>query len=76
MQNDKVPGATKRNAEQKAAVTHSVAMEIIDAEVVAREKKTERLRQLRREREATEPVVEERPKRGKKSLAPPPQSRP
>lgn len=66
MENDKAPGATKRNAEQKAAVTHSVAMEIIDAEAFAREKKTERLRQLRLEREASMPAAEERPKRGKK----------
>lgn len=67
LQNDKLPGATKRNAEQKASATHDVAMQIIDAEVSAREKKTERLRQLRMEREASEPVVEVRPKRGKKS---------
>ena len=67
LENDKLPGATKRNAEQKAAATHSVAMQIIDAEVSAREKKTERLRQLRMEREASEPVVEVRPKRGKKA---------
>jgi len=65
--NDKQPGATKRNAEQKAAMTHDVAMQIIDAEVAAREKKTERLRQLRLEREASAPAAQARPKRGKKS---------
>lgn len=67
LQDDKLPGATKRNAEQKAAVTHDVAMQIIDAEVAEREKKTERLRQLRLEREASAPAAEPRPKRSKKS---------
>jgi hypothetical protein len=57
----------KRNAEQKAAATHDVAMQIIDAEVAAREKKTERLRQLRLEREASEPAAEKRPKPRKKA---------
>jgi hypothetical protein len=55
---------TKMNALQKAENTHSAAMEIIDAEVTAREKKTERLRQLRLEREAATPAEE--PKRGKR----------
>jgi hypothetical protein len=67
LQNDKLPGATKRNAEQKAAATHDVAMQIIDAEVAAREKKTERLKQLRLEREASAPAAEVRPKKGRKA---------
>ncbi|MGV3548438.1 hypothetical protein [Rhizobium sp.] len=58
---------TKMNAFQKAENTHQVAMEIIDAEVVAREKKTERLRQLRLEREAAAPAAEP-PKRGKRKV--------
>jgi hypothetical protein len=66
LQNDKLPNATKRNAEQKAAMTHDVAMQIIDAEITAREKKTERLRRLRLEREASAPPPEPRPKRGRK----------
>jgi hypothetical protein len=57
---------TKLNALQKAENTHSAAMEIIDAEVLAREKKTERLRQLRLEREAQAPVEATAPKRGKR----------
>jgi hypothetical protein len=63
--NDKPAGMTKVNAQQKAATTHDAAMRIIDAEVAAREKKTERLRRLRMEREATEPVAEAAPKRRK-----------
>lgn len=63
---DKPAGATKLNAEQKAAATHHVAMQIIDAEVAAREKKTERLRQLRLARQAAEPAAEAAPKRGKR----------
>lgn len=65
--NDKAPGATKLNAEQKATTTHNAAMEIIDAEVAARERKTERLRQMRLEREAAEPAAEATPKRRKRS---------
>ena len=57
---------TKMNALQKAESTHSAAMQIIDAEVLAREKKTERLRQLRLEREAAAPAADEQPKRGKR----------
>lgn len=56
---------TKLNALQKAASTHEAAMQIIDAEVSAREKKTERLRQARLLREASEPVVVAPPKRSK-----------
>lgn len=60
---DKPAGMTKVNAQQKAATTHDAAMRIIDAEVAAREKKTERLRRQRLEREAGEPAVEAVPKR-------------
>jgi hypothetical protein len=60
----KIPGATKRNAEQKAATTHDAAMQIIDAEVSAREKKIERLREARLEQEANRPV--EAPVRAKR----------
>lgn len=60
----KIPGTTKLNAEQKAATTHDAAMQIIDAEVAAREKKTERLRQLRLEQEANRPA--ETPARSKR----------
>jgi hypothetical protein len=54
------PAGTKLNAEQKAAATHVAAMEIIDAEVSAREKKTERLRRLREGRQAAEPAPPEK----------------
>jgi hypothetical protein len=50
---------TKLSAQQKAATTHDAAMQIIDAEVSAREKKTQKLRQLRLEQEAAKPVVTE-----------------
>jgi hypothetical protein len=53
---------TKLSAQQKAATTHDAAMQIIDAEVTAREKKTERLRQLRLEQEAATPAAEPAPK--------------
>jgi len=46
---------TKLSAQQKAATTHDAAMQIIDAEVSAREKKTQKLRQLRLEQEAAAP---------------------
>jgi hypothetical protein len=49
---------TKMNALQKAESTHLAAMAIIDAESVARDKKTERLRQARMEREALGPAEE------------------
>ena len=62
---DKTAG-TKRNAEQKAAATHVAAMEIIDAEVAAREKKTERLRQLRAEREAAEAAEPKKPAKARR----------
>jgi len=50
---------TKLSAQQKAATTHDAAMQIIDAEVSAREKKTQKLRQLRLEQEAAKPAVPE-----------------
>ena len=53
---------TKLSAQQKAATTHDAAMQIIDAEVAAREKKTEKLRQLRLEQEAANPVAAPAPK--------------
>lgn len=53
---DKFFSPTKLNAQQKAATTHDAAMQIIDAEVAAREKKTERLRQLRLQQEAENPA--------------------
>ena len=59
---------TKMNALQKAESTHSAAMQIIDAETLAREKKTERLRQLRLEREAATPPAEPA-KRGKRKAS-------
>lgn len=63
--NGNVSGTVKLNAEQKAAATHDVAMQIIDAEVSAREKKTERLRQMRLEQEANRPAAAAKPARGK-----------
>lgn len=57
---------TKVSAMEKAASTHKVAMQIIDAEAAAREKKTERLRRLRMERQALEPEAETPPKRSKR----------
>lgn len=60
---------TKLNAMQKAENTHEAAMQIIDAEVSAREKKTERLRQARLEKEALASAAEDRPKRATKSTA-------
>ena len=58
----------KMTALQKAETTHSAAMQIIDAEIAAREKKTERLRQLRLEREANAPIAAE-PKTRRKRKA-------
>lgn len=57
---------TKLSAQQKAATTHDAAMQIIDAEVSAREKKTQKLRQLRLEQEAAAPVVTETAPKGRK----------
>lgn len=48
---------TKLSAQQKAASTHEAAMQIIDAEVAAREKKTKRLRELRKIQEDAQPEV-------------------
>ncbi len=63
------PGGTKRAAEQKASTTHKEAMRIIDAEVAARERKTERLRQARLAQEAAEPAPEPPPKRGRRKTS-------
>jgi len=57
---------TKLSAQQKAATTHDAAMQIIDAEVTAREKKTQKLRQLRLEQEAAKPAVTEAAPKGRK----------
>jgi hypothetical protein len=57
---------TKLSAQQKAATTHDAAMQIIDAEVSAREKKTQKLRQLRLEQEAAAPEVTAPAKKKKK----------
>lgn len=57
---------TKLSAQQKAATTHDAAMQIIDAEVSAREKKTQKLRQLRLEQEAAKPAVAEAAPKGRK----------
>ncbi|WP_117193025.1 hypothetical protein [Rhizobium terrae] len=46
----------KLSARDKAAATDHTARSIIAAEASAREKKTEKLRLLRLEREATEPA--------------------
>jgi len=62
----KIPGTPKLNAEQKAATTHDAAMQIIDAEVDAREKKTERLRKLRLEQEANRPAEADKPARSRR----------
>lgn len=63
---DKFFSPTKLNAQQKAATTHDAAMQIIDAEVAAREKKTERLRQLRLQQEAENPAPEAPARKKKK----------
>lgn len=62
---DKPLGQTKLSAEQKAASTHESAMRIIDAEVAAREKKTERLRELRRLHDAAQPPAAPKPRRAR-----------
>lgn len=49
---------TKLNSQQKAANTHDAAMQIVDAEAAAREKKTARLRQQRLAHEAENPQPE------------------
>jgi hypothetical protein len=52
------PGnAQKPNSQQKIAMTDDAARKIIAAEATAREKKTEKLRQLRLKAELENPVV-------------------
>ncbi|MBX9456198.1 MAG: hypothetical protein KL863_09335 [Rhizobium sp.] len=48
------PGQTQQKAQKKAVDTHNAAMQIVQAELVAREKKTARLRQLRLEHAASD----------------------
>jgi hypothetical protein len=55
---DRFFSPSKLNSQQKAATTHDAAMQIIDAEAVAREKKTARLRQQRLDQEAASPPPE------------------
>lgn len=55
----------KLSSRDKAAATDHTARTIIAAEVSERERKTERLRQLRLEREAAEASAEPAPKRRK-----------
>lgn len=62
--------------EEKAARTHKASRQIMDAEIVSREKKTARLKALRVEKEATEqaardalPPVVKKPARKKKAPA-------
>lgn len=62
---DSLVGRTKLSAEQKAASTHEMAMRIIDAEVAARERKTARLRELRKLHEASDPPAPAKPRRTK-----------
>jgi hypothetical protein len=62
---DSPAGRTKLSAEQKAATTHEMAMRIIDAEVAARDRKTARLRELRRLHEASHRPAPAKPRRSK-----------
>lgn len=62
---DSFSSRTKLSAEQKAASTHDMAMQIIDAEAAAREKKTARLRQLRELHEASLPPPSPKPPRAR-----------
>jgi len=55
----------KMSAQAKAEQTNSVVRDILSAEAIAREKKTEKLKALR----LAQPVVEEPPKkRGRKAV--------
>ncbi|TDH34256.1 hypothetical protein E2A64_16405 [Pseudohoeflea suaedae] len=51
---EKISTPPKLTPREKAAATDEAARAIIDAEATRREKKTERLRQMRLEREAAE----------------------
>ena len=66
---DSLLSRTKLSAEQKAASTHEMAMRIIDAEVTARERKTARLRELRKLHEEAHPVEPPKPRRSKPKKA-------
>lgn len=65
----KTVGQTKLSAAQKAATTHEAAMEIIDAEVSAREKKTARLKELRKLHETAEQPAAPKPRRARPKKA-------
>ena len=66
---DSLLSRTKLSAEQKAASTHEMAMRIIDAEVTARERKTARLKELRKLHEEAHPVERPKPRRSKAKKA-------
>jgi hypothetical protein len=59
----------KLSARDKAAATDHTARSIITAEATQREKKTEKLRQLRLEREAAEPAAAPVRAKGRKAQA-------
>ncbi len=67
---DTLPKPTKVSPRDKAAATDSAARAIIDAEVAKREKKTERLRQLRLEQEAAAPAPEPKKVKAKAAAKP------
>ena len=56
----------KLSSQKKAENTHDAAMQIVDAEIAAREKKTARLRELRLAQEAAAPAPEPPAKRTKR----------
>jgi hypothetical protein len=60
----------KLSARDKAAATDHTARAIIDAESVARKRKSEKLKSLRLEQEALQPPAEEAPKRRKAAATP------
>ena len=62
---DSLVNATKMTPQQKSAVTDDAARKIIAAEVTARDKKTEKLKQLRLQQAALA-VPEEAPPAAKK----------
>ena len=62
---DNLFNQTKLSSQKKAENTHDAAMLVVHAEVAAREKKTAKLRKLRLEHEAANPVAEVAVKKGK-----------
>lgn len=58
---------SKLSAQDKAAVTDATAKGIVAAENVERDRKTEALKRLRLEREASAPTKETKPKRARRS---------